>query len=139
MYRFLTGVRQNRDSYILFLKASYLLKLFISTIVGRLISEQPSNNIYLWQWMLFQSLCNYTKTTNAKEAIGCLNQYFQSQCLHSKPKVIISDRGKAFTSREFGSFVKIQDIKHIKVATGSSQVKRVNRCNDYPNVVQDNR
>ncbi|XP_015433584.1 PREDICTED: uncharacterized protein K02A2.6-like [Dufourea novaeangliae] len=69
-----------------------------------------------------------TKTTNSREAVECLKQYFD---YYSKPKILISDRGSAFTSSEFLSFVNEYEIKHIKIATGSpqanGQVERVNR------------
>jgi len=69
-----------------------------------------------------------TKSTNAREAICCLQQFFQS---YDKPKTIISDRGSAFTSQEFEDFLKDQEIQHIKIAVGSpqanGQVERVNR------------
>lgn len=69
-----------------------------------------------------------TKTTNAKEAIQCLDQYFKS---YSKPIIIISDRGSAFTSVEFENFIKLHNVKHIKVASGSpqanGQAERINR------------
>lgn len=69
-----------------------------------------------------------TKTTNAREALKCLDQYFHS---YSTPKVIVSDRGSAFTSAEFEDFLKSHHIKHIKVATGSpqsnGQAERLNR------------
>jgi len=46
--------------------------------------------------------------------------------------VIVSDRGTAFTSKDFEEFLKTHNIKHIKVATGSpqanGQVERINRC-----------
>lgn len=68
------------------------------------------------------------KTNNTKEVIQCLDQYFRN---YSKPKVIISDRGSAFTSAEFEKFIKLHDIKHIKVASGSlqanGQAERINR------------
>lgn len=56
-----------------------------------------------------------TKTTNAKETICYLQQFFQS---YNKPKVVISDRGSAFTSIDFGNFLKEQDVQHIKIAVG---------------------
>lgn len=59
-----------------------------------------------------------TKTTNSKEGIAYLIQYFQN---YSKPKILISDRGSSFTSNEFEEFLRKNDIKHIKVATGSPQ------------------
>jgi len=69
-----------------------------------------------------------TKTTNTKETVCCLLQFFQS---YNKPKVIISDRGTAFTSRDFEDFLKEQDIRHIKIAVGSpqanGQAERFNR------------
>lgn len=68
------------------------------------------------------------KTTKSKEAITWLRDYFQN---YSNPKIIISDRGSAFTSHEFKEFVDERGIKHIKIATGSpqanGQVERVNR------------
>lgn len=69
-----------------------------------------------------------TKTTSTKEAIDCLSQYFAN---YSRPKVIISDRGSCFTSVEFKEFLDDNNVKHIKIATGSpkanGQVERVNR------------
>jgi len=69
-----------------------------------------------------------TKTTASSEAIRALCDYFIN---YSKPRVIVSDRGSCFTSKEFADFVNDQGIKHILVATGSpqsnGQVERVNR------------
>lgn len=69
-----------------------------------------------------------TKTTNTKEVITSLKEYFR---YYSRPKCIISDRGSSFTSNEFNSFLSDNNIKHIKIATGSpqanGQVERVNR------------
>ena len=49
---------------------------------------------------------------------------------YSKPRVIVSDRGSAFTSEEFSNFITEYDIKHVKIATGSpqanGQIERVN-------------
>lgn len=68
------------------------------------------------------------KTTSSKEAINCLQQYFEH---YSRPETIISDRGSCFTSAEFEEFLGQQGIKHVKIATGSpqanGQVERVNR------------
>lgn len=44
-----------------------------------------------------------TKTTNSREVIACLTQFFQS---YNKPMKIISDRGTAFTSQEFEDFLR---------------------------------
>lgn len=68
-----------------------------------------------------------TKTTNSREAITCLKQFFQS---YNKPINIISDRGTAFISQEFEDFLHEQSINHIKIATGSPDklnIKRINR------------
>jgi len=69
-----------------------------------------------------------TKTTNTKEVILALKDYFKA---YSRPKTIISDRGSCFTSTDFSAFMESQNVKHIKVATGSpqanGQVERVNR------------
>lgn len=69
-----------------------------------------------------------TRTTDAREAISWLTQYFR---FYSKPKMLISDRGSAFTSTDFRTFMEQQDIKHIKIATSSpqanGQAERVNR------------
>lgn len=58
------------------------------------------------------------KTTKSNEAITSLRDYCQN---YSSPKIIISDRGSAFTSHEFKEFVDERGIKHIKIATGSPQ------------------
>jgi len=68
------------------------------------------------------------KSTSSKETIKCLQEYFQG---YSRPKTLISDRGTAFTSREFEDFLSEHNVKHVKVATGSpqanGQVERYNR------------
>lgn len=93
-----------------------------------------------------------TKSTTSAEAIAYLKQYFIS---YSKPKVLISDRGTCFTSKEFTDFLSDFEVQHVKVATGSpqanGQVERVNRTlapmigklcdndigNHWPKVVTD--
>lgn len=69
-----------------------------------------------------------TKTTTSGEAIACLKGYFAN---YSKPRVIIADRGTAFTSKEFVDFLDEYDIVFRKIATASpqanGQVERVNR------------
>lgn len=57
-----------------------------------------------------------TKSTSSREAINCLKQYF---FYYSTPKIIVSDRGSCFTSKEFANFILECDIRHVKVATGS--------------------
>ncbi|KAL0267394.1 UNVERIFIED_CONTAM: hypothetical protein PYX00_009679 [Menopon gallinae] len=68
-----------------------------------------------------------TKTTTAREVIDRLEvqrKYF------GNPSNIISDRGSAFTSAEFGEYCRNNDIKHHTVTTGlpraNGQVERIN-------------
>lgn len=68
------------------------------------------------------------KSTGTKEAIRHLETVFQT---FGRPKEIVSDRGTAFTSNEFVSFLDKLDIKHRKIAVASpwanGLVERVNR------------
>lgn len=59
-----------------------------------------------------------TKTTNTKEVINALKDYFRA---YSKTTCIISDRGSCFTSADFEDFLNDLNVKHIKIATGSPQ------------------
>lgn len=69
-----------------------------------------------------------TKTVSSSEVILCLTDYFRS---YSRPRIIVSDRGTAFTAQEFQKFLADQNVQHILVATGSpqanGQVERVHR------------
>ena len=70
------------------------------------------------------------KTTNTAEVIKHLTNYFSS---YSKPLqiMIISDRGSAFTSKQFTEFLKSNEISHSLIATGvpraNGQMERYNR------------
>lgn len=68
------------------------------------------------------------KSVGSKEVICALKKYFET---YSRPKRIISDRGRSFTSSEFTDFVNDNYIKHVQVATASpqanGQVERDNR------------
>lgn len=72
-------------------------------------------------------MSNFT-LPGTKEVIMSLNNYFE---YYSRPKRLIGDRGTAFTSSEFESYLTENNIEHIKIATASaqanSQVERVNR------------
>lgn len=67
-------------------------------------------------------------TTSAKEVIAMLQKYFDS---YSRPRRIVTDRATCFTCSEFTTFMKENNIDHIKVATASpqanGQIERVNR------------
>lgn len=69
-----------------------------------------------------------TKTTATQEVINHLQIHFNN---YSRPRVIISDRGTAFTSAEFESFCNNNNIQHRCIATHSpkanGQVERTNR------------
>lgn len=68
------------------------------------------------------------KSTKTVEVIHKLEEYFN---YYSKPLRIISDRGSAFTSKEFENFINNHGIIHIKIATASpksnGQIERTNR------------
>jgi len=63
-----------------------------------------------------------------REVIDQLSIHFSN---YSRPCIIISDRGTAFTSSEFESFCKENNILHVCIVTHSSkaneQVERTNR------------
>ena len=69
-----------------------------------------------------------TKTTATQEVISHLLVHFSN---FSRPRVIISDRGTAFSSSEFESFCNDSNVQHVRIATHSpkanGQVERVNR------------
>jgi len=68
------------------------------------------------------------KSTTTRETIKCLSDYFR---IYSRPKMLVSDRGTSFTSKEFEEFMSEMNVRHVKVATGSpqanGQVERYNR------------
>lgn len=69
-----------------------------------------------------------TKTTSSREVIKILSTLFNNFCF---PATIISDRGTAFTSSEFTTFLKIHNVKHHLVAVtapwANGMVERINR------------
>lgn len=60
-----------------------------------------------------------------------VTKLWTAEIIRSLHKIIIFDRGTAFTSQEFHNFTKQNRIKHILIATNSlqanGQVKRINR------------
>ncbi|GBP03280.1 hypothetical protein EVAR_101296_1 [Eumeta japonica] len=88
-------------------------------IVGR-------RNTNLSLWMRRRNLLGYpTKLASAWEVIRSLEDYFR---LHSRPRCIVSNREAVYPA-EFG-VLEDNNIRHIKVATGSpadGQVERVNK------------
>jgi len=60
-----------------------------------------------------------TKLTSSKEAIDFLKILFD---IFGLPKEVISDRGTAFTSREFDAMVNTNNIIHRKVAVAAPMV-----------------
>lgn len=69
-----------------------------------------------------------TKSTSAAEAIERLRK---QSCTFGNPRRIVSDRGAAFTSREFEEYCRSENIEHQLTTTGvpraNGQVERVNR------------
>lgn len=69
-----------------------------------------------------------TKTTNAMEVVTKLSK---QSTIFGNPRRIISDRGAAFTSKEFEDFCVTEKIEHVLTTTGvpraNGQVERVNR------------
>lgn len=67
-------------------------------------------------------------TTNTKEVVASLDNYIE---YYGRPRRLIGDRGTAFTSSEFESYLEENNIEHVKNATNSpqanGQVERVNR------------
>jgi len=68
------------------------------------------------------------KTTSTKEVVENLKSIF---AVFGKPSGLVTDRGTAYTSREFEEFVQTAQIKHRKIAVASpwanGLVERVNR------------
>lgn len=69
-----------------------------------------------------------TRSTKTCEVLKSLRSYIS---YYSKPRRIISDRGTAFTSKEFKSFCATRGIEHVLIATGcpkaNGQIERYNR------------
>jgi len=69
------------------------------------------------------------RTTNTVEVIKYMSDYFRC---YSKPKLVVSDRGSAFTSNAFKEFLTQRKIDLVLVATATpqanGQVERVNLC-----------
>ena len=69
-----------------------------------------------------------TKTTATSEVMKCLKSYFMT---YSTPKVLISDRGTAFTSKAFKQFSETHCFQHVLIATAcpqsNGQMERYNK------------
>lgn len=69
-----------------------------------------------------------TKTTNSAEVI---NKLSRQSVIFGNPRRIVSDRGTAFTSKEFEDYCATENIKYVLTTTGvpraNGQVERVNR------------
>lgn len=72
--------------------------------------------------------CYPSKTTKTEEVVLHLKNYFRT---YSKPKRLVSDRGTAFTSNDFKTFLLSESVEQILIATGTpranGQVEIVNR------------
>lgn len=69
-----------------------------------------------------------TKTTNASEV---LDKLIKQSIIFGNPRRIISDRGAAFTSKDFGDYCKKEGIEHVLITAGipraNGQAERTNR------------
>ena len=69
-----------------------------------------------------------TKSTSCEEVIDKLSK---QSVIFGNPKRIISDRGTAFTAKNFEQYCKEAEIQHILITTGiprsNGQVERINR------------
>lgn len=69
-----------------------------------------------------------TKTANASEVLDKLTK---QSTVFGNPRRIISDRGAAFTSNDFATYCKKENIEHVLTTTGipraNGQVERINR------------
>lgn len=69
-----------------------------------------------------------TKSTTSQEAIKKLES---QQQIFGNPACIVSDRGTAFSSKEFQDYCDNEGIKHVLITTGlpraNGQVERINR------------
>lgn len=68
------------------------------------------------------------KSTTSRESIKHFSYLFRT---YGNPKILISDRGTCFTSREFADFMKLHGIKHKLIAVAApwanGLVERINR------------
>lgn len=68
------------------------------------------------------------KDTKTKHVCAFLEEVF---AIFGPPRRLISDRGTAFTSRDFENFCENNNVQHIKIATATpranGQVERINR------------
>lgn len=71
---------------------------------------------------------NPVKSTGSKEVIKHFNKIFN---IFGNPSSLVSDRGTAFTSLEFSTFLKSRNIRHRQVAVAApwanGLVERINR------------
>jgi transposase InsO family protein len=69
-----------------------------------------------------------TKTLNTNEVLSSLDL---QQAVFGNPGRIISDRGSAFTSKDFVEYCKEEKIQHVNITIGvprgNGQVERINR------------
>lgn len=69
-----------------------------------------------------------TKSTTVKETLSC---FAKQQKVFGNPIRIITDKGSAFTAKEFQEYCKDENIQHITTTTGvprgNGQVERMNR------------
>lgn len=94
---------------------------------------QETSDSYKYIYVVVDAFTRFTwlfatKSTASREAINALRRINYP---HGKPFQIVSDRGTAFTSKEFADFLKRNDIKHRLIAVAAPWangiVERVDR------------
>lgn len=95
------------------------------------LQESPDGSKYIF--IVIDAFTRYTwlfptKTTNTKEACNCLKFLFY---IFGTPVTAVTDRGSAFTARDFADFLEKLNINFRKVAVASpwanGMVERINR------------
>lgn len=116
-----------RDSCIISSPKMYLLTCYMFTILDRVNASKKHVLLVIDAFTKFVKLYA-VKTTTSRKIIRSLKEYFNA---YSKPKILISDRGTSFTSKEFKNFINKSSVKHIKIAIifpqVNEQVERYNR------------
>jgi len=94
---------------------------------------QESRDHFKYIFVVVDAFTRFTwlcpvKATTTNETVRHLKNIFS---IFGNPSKIVSDRGTAFTSREFEKFIEARSIKHRKVAVASpwanGTVERINR------------
>lgn len=102
--------------------------------IDHLAPIQATDKLYKYLFIVTDAFTKFTwiyptKTTNTKEVLDKLKL---QQQIFGNPRRIISDRGAAFTSKEFEEYCQSEKMDHSTITTGlprsNGQVERINQC-----------